>query len=213
MTAVVRIEALRALAALIELEIPQLAGHVCAGQAPSSEDEELPNLSIQPGKWTFLPEQAREHAVLPGNVVVYEVGNHEAPCVLSIVAPTTGERWALEALVLDLFHRATHPLTGMRLPGVLAIQVSALPELSRWACSFELEEDEWIDTAAFDRRYESRIHLTATIPTLTIDRPVYTIDQLVLSVAQIPSPAATSPTAPPELVTINPDGTLQPFTP
>jgi hypothetical protein len=205
---VVRIEALRAFCALVELEIPELAGRTCAGQAPSSEIEELPNLSIEPGEWMFDREQARIVARLPGNVAVYEVGNHEAPCAISIVAGTLGQRAAIEAKVIDLFLRSTHPLTGMSMPGVVVLQVTACPELSRWSCSFDLESDRWDESAALDRRYESRIAVTATIPALTVRRPVYSIDRLLLGVAEMSTPSRPAP-PPTELVSINADGTLQ----
>lgn len=207
---VVRIEALRALAALIELEIPELAGRVCSGVAPSSELEEIPNVSINPTRWDFIPEQVTPHATLPGNVVVYEVGQHESPCVISIVAGTPASRWTIEARILDLFARAVHPLTGMSLPGVIVLAVSACPELSLWSASFDLDSDEWVDVGALDRRYESRIMTTATIPALTIRRPVYTIDQLILGVVAAPN---LLPAPADELVTINVDGTIEPFTP
>lgn len=212
---VVRIEALRALAALIELRIPELAGHVCPGTPPSSENEHIPNLSIQPGKWRFEPGQRDEHAVLPGNVVVYDVGDHEAPCVLSILAATPAQRWILEDKVLELFRSSKHD-SGFDLAGVLVFQVAACPELARWVCSFELDSDEWIDTLALERRYESRIVVTATIPALTIDRPVYTIQQLILGVTEDRTSTFTPATAIPpavELVTINDDGTISPYTP
>lgn len=207
MTCVVRIDALCALGALIEAQIPELAGRVCVGTQPSSHMEELPNLSIEPAKWRWLPDVALESVVLPGNRLVYDVGNHEASCVLSIVAATPGERWTLEAKVLDLFLSQVHPLTGMRLPGVIVLAVSSCPELARWSCSFDLDDDEWVDTLALDRRYESRIAVTATIPALTVSAPVYTIEQLLLGVQQLP-PAPSAPVPPTELITINVDGTF-----
>jgi hypothetical protein len=207
---VVRIEALRAFCALVELEIPELAGRTCAGQAPSSEMEELPNLSIEPAEWAFQREQARVVARLPGDVAVFEVGNHEAPCAVSIVAGTPGQRASLEAKVIDLFLRTVHPATGAAMPGVIVLSITACPELSRWTCSFDLESDAWNESAALDRRYESRITVTATIPALTVRRPVYSIAELVLGVAEITEHRPAPPT---ELVTINADGTLQAFAP
>jgi len=213
---VVRIAALEAFAALIELAIPELAGHVCAGTAPSGELEELPNLSIMPQRWKYIPEQASEVATLPGNRVVYDVGDHDAACVVSIMATSPTQRARLEAKVLDLFLRTKHPLTDMHMPGVVVLLVSACPDLSAWSCAFDLESDEWIDTLALDRRYESRIMITASIPALTVDAPVYSIDQLILGVTHDLTSTFTPATAIPpavELVTINADGTISPFTP
>lgn len=212
MTCVVRIEALRALGALIEASIPELAGRVCVGVAPSSHVEELPNLSIEPSTWRWMPDTVQETVSLPGNRLVYNMGTHEAGCVLSIVTATPGERWTIEAKVIDLFMGRTHPLTGLHMPGVIVLAVTACPELAQWACSFDLDTDEWVDTAALDRRYESRIMVTATIPALTVAAPVYTIEQLLLGVQQLP-PAPSTPVPPVELVSINVDGTFERVTP
>lgn len=208
---VVRIEALRALAALLQTAIPELSGHVCTGTPPSSEFEHVPNLAIMPSKWTYDPEQEDERATLPGNRVVYRVGEHNCACVLSLVTGTVGERWTLEAKILDLFLRAKHPLTGHRQPGVIVLSINSLPELARWVASFELESDEWNDQLALDRRYESRIVINAHIPALVVDSPVYTIEQLILGVTEDMSTTFTPATAIPpavELVVINQDGSI-----
>lgn len=210
--AIVRIEALRALELLIAGAIPTLAGHICVGIAPSSETETYPNLSMQPTRWSYEPEQELEHAVLPGNVRVISVGQHVSPMVISIVTASLEERWDLEAKVLDLFASATRD--GYHRPGVLVVPVTACPDLSRWMASFELESDEWNDANAFDRRYESKIIVTAIIPALVIERNVYTILELQLGLTQDMATAfnaATFKTDPSiEVVTINADGTLTP---
>lgn len=208
---VVRIEALRALAALLELHIPELAGHVCTGVAPSSEHEMLPNLSILPTKWTYEPEQAEEAAVLPGNFVVWNVGQHACGMVLAIMAATPAQRWEIEAKVLDLFLSSVHPITEMPRPGVLVVPVTACPELAEWFAAFELESDEWVDTLALDRRYESRIVINGIVPALTVGRGVYTIRQLILGVTEDFDTTFTPATAIPpavDLVSINEDGSI-----
>lgn len=211
MSGVVRIEALRALAALIEANIPELLERVCTGVAPSSEHEAVPNLSIQPTKWSYQPEQAGEHVSLPGNVLVWNVGEHECAMVLSLVTATPAQRWELEAKILDLFLSSVHPLTGYHRAGVVVLPVAACPQLGEWFCSFELDSDEWNDTLALDRRYESRMVITAHIPALTIERPVYTLNELILGVTEDMDTTLTVATAIPptvELITINEDGTI-----
>lgn len=212
---VVRIEALRALERLIELRIPELAGHVCIDE-PGSAFEEMPNVSIIPSKWTFVPEQADDSVTLPGNVVVWNVGQHECPCVLSVLATSKAQRWELEAKLLDLFLSSRHPLTDIPRPGILVLPVTACPQLSQWLASFELESDEWNDTLAQDHRYESRIVLTAIIPALTVQTPVYTIEQLILGITEDMTTTFTPATAIPpavELVSINEDGSISTFEP
>lgn len=211
---VVRIEALRALAALIELRLPELKDRVCVGV--QSEHEEYPNLSIQPSRWLYEPEQALQSAVLPGNRVVYALGEHECACVLSIVATNPTKRAELEGSVIELFTGAKHPLTGIHMPGCLIMPVVACPQLGSWFATFDLESDEWNDGLAQDKRLESRIVITATIPALAVDSPVYTINQLILGVTEDLSTAFDPTTAIPpavELVLINEDGTIEPWTP
>ncbi len=211
MAAVVRIEALRALAAVIAAWVPDLAGRICEGTPPSSEFEGMPNLSIQPARWDYEPDQAAESRTLPGNVVVWNVGRHSTPMVLSIVASTPEQRAQLEAAVIDLFLSQRHPLTGMPRPGILVVPVVACEALAEWLAVFEYESDGWEDANAFDRQYETRIIVTALIPALTIERPVYTISELRLALARDLAPQPTRgavaiPTT--ELVTINTDGTI-----
>jgi hypothetical protein len=211
---VVRIEALRALARLIELAIPELEGHVCVGVAPSGEKEEIPNVSINPSRWAFEPYQEAIYepaATLPGHRVVFEIGNHECAVAISVVAATPAQRWELEDQILGLFLQQKHPLSGFRMPGTIMIPVTAIPELASWTATYDLDTDEWIDALAIDRRYESKIMATCLIPALTVDEPVYTIEQLLLGVRPLPPPGAAAPAV--SLVTINVDGSIAPFVP
>lgn len=211
---VVRIEALRALAALVELRIPELADSVCVGV--QGEHEEYPNLSIQPTRWNYSPEQAEQRATLPGNRVVYMLGEHECACVLSVMATNPTQRAEIEAKVIELFTGSRHPLTGIHIPGCLIMPVVACPQLGDWFATFDLESDEWSDANAFDKRFESRIIVTATIPALAVDQPVYTINDLILGVTEDRTTAFTPATAIPpavELVKINEDGSIEPWTP
>lgn len=215
MSGVVRIEALRALAALIEAAIPELAGNVCTGIAPSSELEAYPNISINPTRWRYDPTQAEQVATLPGNVVVYDVGTHECACVLSLVTTNPVQRYEIEQKLIDLWLSATNP-AGFERPGVLVLAITACPELSEFVVTYDLDSDEWADGLALDRRYESRIMLTCSIPALTIARPIYTIEQLILGVTEDRTTTFTAATAIPpavELVSILEDGTVEPFAP
>lgn len=208
---VVRIEAFRAFGALVERMVPELAGHVCTPDTPPNEFEELPNLSITPTKWAYEPMQRDEHATLPGNVVVYNVGEHNCACVISVMASTRTQRAALEQKIVGLFYGNDSPVDGLPLDGVIVLPITACPELSRFVVSFDLESDEWIDSLAQDRRFESRITCTAGIPALTIKTPVYTINQLLLGVTEDMETTFTPATAIPpavEVVVINEDGSI-----
>jgi hypothetical protein len=203
---IVRVDALEAFTAFIEANIPALVGRTCAGQAPSGELEKVPNLSIEPSKWLYNADTVEAVRALPGNVLVYQVGWHEAACVISIIASSPRQRAVLEAQVLDLFLSSKHPISGMHQPGILVFTVTACPEVGDWTTYFDLDEDQWVETLALDRRYESRIQVDVAVPALTIDAPVYTIETLILGVAG----DSTSSAGPVQLVSINADGTLSP---
>ena len=208
--AIVRLEALQALELAIEALIPGL-DCFCVDQSPPSELECFPSVSLMPTRWTFEPEQALEARTLPGNVQVWNVGQHTSPVMISILATTLHERYVIEAKILDLFLSQRHPLTGIHRPGILVLPVNACPELGEWLASFELESDEWNNSSAFDRRYESRIMITAIIPALTIERPVYTIDELQLGLTPDMTRTFTPATflaSDVEVVSISEDGTI-----
>lgn len=212
MAAIVRLEGLRALALMITAAIPSLRGKICVGIAPPSESEHYPNLSMQPTRWTYEPEQAAEQRELPGNVLVINVGRHSSPMVISIVTANIEERADLEQRVIDLF-LSSKDAKGYHRPGVIVAPVTACRALGEWVAAFELESDEWADANAFDRIYESKIIVTALIPALVIERNVFSILELQLALTQDMATTFTPSTAIPpavDLVTINADGSLTP---
>lgn len=214
MPAVVYLDALAALEAVIVAAIPQLEGRVCAGPPPSSEHELIPNLSMEPTRWEYEPEQREKKRSLPGNVVVWNVGRHSCAMVLSIIAGTSYERGLLEAQVRDLWLSAKHPISGMPRPGVLCVPVTACPELGEWVAAFEWESDEWRGDS-FDRRFESRCVINALVPALTIQQNVFTVQELRLGLTHDMTTTLTPSTAVPptvEVVIINEDGTITPAT-
>jgi hypothetical protein len=209
--AVVRIEALRALAAQIEAVVPALAGKVKAGQASSSVEQTYPTLTLTYGPLTYEPAQELESATIgdpSAGVVVFNVGAHSGPCQLSIVATTVGERMQLEQDVVNVF------LAREGAPGVVVVPVTTTPELGDWIAAFELTDDQWIDRDAFDRKLEALIQVNAVIPALVTRTDVYEIDELLLGLSTDFAAAPTSMTAPSvEVVEIHDDGTITPFTP
>jgi hypothetical protein len=205
---IVRLEALRALEALITLAIPVLYGRVCVDVAPSSEFEELPNLTMYPSRWRYEPAQALEQRTLPGNAIVWNVGSYTTTMVINIVAASGTQRAQLEAEVLNLFLSSRHPLTGMRRAGVLVVPVTSCRELETWLAAFELDSDEWINDAALSHRYESKILVTAIVPALVVERPVYTIETLTMHTETPPDLDLANIPTDTEVVTINLDGTI-----
>lgn len=208
---IVRLEALRSLAARIEAAVPALAGKVKCGQAPAGTEQTYPTLTIIPGTLKYEPHQEAEHATIGdpalGNVV-YNVGAHHGPVQLRIVATTVGERMQLEQDVANFF------LAQELRPGIVITEVTTCPELGNWVAAFEYESDQWINVDAFDRKLESLILVNAVIPALVARTGVYEIDELVLGVtADFDTAFTTDTMVPPgvELVLINQDGTIEPY--
>lgn len=176
--AVVRLEALRALEIAIECAIPALKGKICVGQAPVGHRLEYPSLSIDPVRWKYAPDQAQETVEIARDRVVMNVGRHTATIQIEIVAADLSQRYELEQKVIDLF--LSTPLH----PGVLLTPVSACPALGTFIAAWEYDEDEWIDVAAHDGKFISRIIFDGIIPALVTRGEAYTIEQLQLGLTQ-----------------------------
>ena len=205
---VVRIEALKALAAVIEAAVPDLAGKVLTEQQPPGAVQTYPTLTLVVGRLKYFPDQESEYATIgdpaDGNVV-YNVGDRIGPLQLRLVASTIGQRRQLEQQITNLF------LSQEMRPGILVVPVTTCPELSDWIAAFEYEDDEWFDASAFDRKLESLIVVTAIIPALVARTGVRVIDRLVLGLTEdMTKPFTADTMVPPdvETVLINQDGTF-----
>lgn len=210
-TSIVRIEALKALKAMIETAVPALVGKVKVSQAAPGVEQTYPTLTIMPGTWRYEPYGEAEQATIgdpaDGNVV-FNVGAHSAPVQLRIVAATIGERMALEQEVTNLF------MSQELRAGILVVPVTSCPDLSDWIAAFEYESDQWIDADAFDRKLESLIIVNGCIPALVARTEVYEINDLALGLTPDFDTAFTTDTMVPpgvELVLINQDGTISPY--
>lgn len=209
---VVKIDALKSLAAAIAAGVPAFADatKIAIQQAPSAVIETFPNVSIiAPARWQYEPAQRLFSQDLGGGAVVWNIGAHEAPIQIRITAPTTLDRGTLEQQMINL-------LTSREgSPGVLPISIVS-SDLVRWLAAFEYEDSLWDDTRAQEREYESVITCNAIVPALAVTTGVNEIDTLILGLTEnmIGSFAPTAFVKPPppglELVTINQDGSIDP---
>lgn len=208
-----RIEALRALGAVIAAAVPELAGKVKVGQAPSGVDQTYPTLTlIPPGPLKYEPAQALEHATIgepSDGVVAFNVGTISGPLQLRLVATTIGERYALEEKVSRVF------FAELLRPGVVVVPVTSMAdELGEWIASFEYASDQWIDADAFDRKLESLVIVEAIIPVIVVRTGIYEIDEFVFGFTTDLETEFTADTMIPpgvETVRINQDGTISPY--
>jgi hypothetical protein len=158
----IRKEALRAFSEVFACAIPALRDRICVGQSDPGHRLEFPHLVIDPIRWTYDPDQARVYSVPAPDRVVLERGSHEGTIKVRIGASTTGEREELEQRVLDVFLG-----TELR-PGIILTDFE-LEELGVVRCSWELDDDEWMDDEAGDQQFYSSISVSGTIPALRTD--------------------------------------------
>lgn len=205
--AVIRLEALRQLAAKIRCEVAEFVS-ACIGQADPSRRETFPSLSIQPGPWIYNPHQADEHHDPAPDRVVMNVGYHEGTIELRIGAATSYQRALLEQKVLDVFLGT--PLK----PGVLLTPVLACPALGDFTAAWTLEEDRWIEEFAFDNDWYSQISVIGVVPALVTRKNSHTIEQLQLGLTEDFGVAVDentfNTTQGIEVVQVNQDGTISP---
>ena len=206
--AVLKIEGLRALEALIVCEVPELEGQTCVDQAGAGHDLGFPSLSLTIERSRYLPDQEDEHYEPSPNTLVLNVGRHVQDIKLRLGARTTFKRAELEQKIMDLF------LETEGHPGVLFTQLTACEELGPFVGAWELEEEDWQSEKAFDRQLYSELKVTGILPALVTRREVYTIEHLRLGMEVGPTVDLTDP-APDFLATavveINEDGTFTPL--
>lgn len=204
MTANARFEALIALADFIQLEIPELQGRICTGQADPAHRLAVPSLAIDCYRWTYNPSNAEEIFDSGNDRVVMDVGWHEGNCQLLLNAGTLGERYNLEQKVLDLFLRV--PLK----PGSIQVQVLTIPELGPFGASFDLNDNEWRDEAVQDGRPRAMLEITGSVPARTTRLEAHKVNQLILGVNESEDAAPTNHDFPSntDAVLVNEDGTI-----
>jgi len=199
--AIVRLEALKQLGKEIACAVPELKDRICIGQAPGSREIRWPHLAIIPVTWAYEPNQAREVDSPAPDRVIMEVGAHTARVQFRLGAADIYTRIALEQKIIDLF--LSTPLH----PGILLTDVAACP--LEFRASWELQEDEWRNEAAFDKAYYSITQVNGIIPALVTRLGAWTIDQLQIGLTE---EFGASPFGPPsvEVVIVAEDGTISP---
>lgn len=203
---VVKVDALAKLAAALAA-LPGFPSSVEVQQAPSAAIEAYPNVAIVvPSKLVYDPAQRILQQDLGGGNVVFNVGAHEGPIQIRIVADSTLQRSTLEQLAINLL------LGREGSPGVLPLAITST-DLVEWVAAFEFEDSSWSDVNALEREYEAIITCNAVIPALVVVSGVTDIDTLILGMtedfATTFTPTSFSPPLV-ELVQINADGSISP---
>ena len=207
--AIIRLEALAALADAIACDVAGLAGAICVGQADPGHEIDFPSLALKPIRWTYFPHQADEAFDPAPDRVVMNVGYWEGDVQLILGARTAYRRYELEQQIIDLF--LSTPLQ----PGILNTPVLACRDkLGPFLASWQLEADSWQNEAAFDQQFYSTIVVTGVLPALVTRKHSYTIEQLQLGLATesdvAADPATFNTQSSIEVVQVQADGSIQP---
>jgi hypothetical protein len=204
--AIIRLDALRALANCIQENIPELKTKVCPSQASANKRMTFPHLAIQAIGFKYFPDQALGVHEPSATKLVVNVGRHEGIVQLRLGSAARQRRYDYEQRILDLF--LSEPLH----PGVLLTPVTSCTKLGDWMASWELEEDEWNDEMVFDNAWFSIMTITGQLPALVTRCGVHTIEQLRMGLTEdltTEFDASSFDTSPDiERVLINEDGSL-----
>jgi hypothetical protein len=214
MTAVIRTCALESLADYLTCQVPELVDRVCVGVPPSGHEQTYPSMTINAVKWRTKIGEVEILAGAPPGILVQRVGHHEGLVQVRILAANDVERDELADKVIQAFLGFVDE-QGWEHPSTILTRLTECGYIP-WTACFDLDTDEAINLDAFDRKYEALLEVDATIPALTCRGNVPTVDQLLLGVTQYFTTAYTSATmaAPAvEVVVINADGTIVPYTP
>lgn len=212
--AIVRTCALERLAEILVCNIPELVDRVCVGAPPSSHEQTYPSMTINGMRWTFQPDEVEDLPGSPPGMAIRRVGSHDGTVQIRVLATTPAERDDLSQRIVDAF-TGFEDENGDPHPGVILARVTECGFIP-WTASFDLDRDEWINLAAFDRKYEALIEVDASVPAIVCKTGVPTIETLRLGLTgdftSTPSAATMQPPAV-EVVQILQDGTMVPYTP
>lgn len=178
--ALIKLEALRALASFLECQVPELAGKVCVGQAEANHLQEYPHMVLLATGWRFEPDQSGDFHQPGPERLVSDVGTHRVTVEMRLGAQTSGERYTLGQKVLDVFLAggSADDLDGELHPGVLRVPVLAAPEYGNWFAAWEIDAEEWEDEKAFDQAFYSVLELQGAVPALVSRRRVFRLDEI-----------------------------------
>jgi len=199
--AVIRIEALRRLAALIQTSVPALKGRVCGGRAEAPKRLAFPHLSIFAVRFNYFPDQAELAKTLGNSRAVYNVGRVEGTVQFRLGATSANQRYELEQAIMENVF-----WSDIERPGIVVFQV---PDCHDAVVAFELDSDEWSDERAFDKKWYSVMTAALQLPALVTKGSVYDMEEIRLTLTEdLSTPIVTVPPSEKETVSIAEDGSV-----
>ena len=208
MRGVVRLEALRALAAEIDASVPDLKSKTEIHQVPPDYKAGWPRVAvIAGGAMRYEPRQEYVKTRVSDSAIVVNVGSWITTAQIRLGCATPAERFALEEKLTEMFWRVENQ------PGLLLTTVTACPHLGDILASWDIGDTDWADEFAFSSQYWTVLSLDAVIPALVTREGVYSLNELRLGVTDdfsLPETSAAFDTLT-QKVTVNQDGTVTPI--
>jgi len=205
--AIIKIEALKYLAAELERLVPELEGLICVGQATSNEELRQPSLAIIPaGGWRWSPDQEDEVGSLGPDRAVVRVGVHEVTLQLQLTAASPEARYVLEQAIEQAFF-ATEGHAGIIYGDVRACE----DDFGVFQAAFMLDETTWRDGKALGAQFWSYLEVHGSIPALATRVGAYAMNEIRLGLTEVFDTTVTIATFTTdtdiERVRVNADGT------
>jgi len=206
--AIVKLEALKALGAFIESQIPELKGKTEIHQVPPDYKMGFPRLAIVAGgRYRYEPRQEGYVTRTSATAIVVNVGSWETVVQLRLACATPAQRYDLEDRLSALFWRVENR------PAVLLTTVTACQQLGDILAAWDIGDTDWNDEMAFSSQFWSVLTLEATIPALVTREGIYSLDELRLGITDEFDTPETSAAfdALATKVLLNEDGTVTPI--
>lgn len=186
----VKREACRAIAASISANVAALTGKCEAGQADEEVTAEYPALRVIPRRFVFEPFQDEEIGADNDADAAYLIqrGDFEGQVEVRIYALDQYERGELEEAVMQwLLGEDDAP--GARVLTTANLTLGGVATLYAAPLTVDLDEEDWREEMAFDKKRMSFLTLQVAYPAL-VARSAPLINTLYLAIAHDLSDAA-----------------------
>lgn len=202
----IKLEAARAIAAVLDAAIPELTGRCDAAHADEEEQADFPSLRVIPRRFTF---QASDEEIIElddatlWDKALCNIGDFEGQFEIRIYSEYAHKRAELEAKVLEVF------FANEGAPGLFAktapVKLRGEQTLYEAPVAVHLDSTEWDEELVFAKKRYSFLLADAQFPALAL-RDEVTTDILISEIA-----TDLAEDAPLEQVRITEEGELKPY--
>jgi hypothetical protein len=205
-----RKEAAKALGTMLVAAVPGLNNKFTVATAEPEVDAAYAGLVVVLGKYRFEPNQDEEAFSVSDTRELFQVGVGRGDTELRVYAKTPFERAKLEADVEQaLLQRTGSP--GVTIVSIPNVEIGGLQTTYTASAAYVLEDLEWNEELAFDRRRYSFMTLSTEIEVLVL-RSVTRMTDLRIGLTEDMEGDLPLPADEIEVVAVNSDGSVSPST-